>query len=172
MKAKASETKGQRLRSYRDYLPRAIYLWLAQPQKLRLALGHTIRQACIEIQRWLDANVKKLHKDEVVSAYLYSLLLSRVIRLSKTCHGAGDFGSPLSRLHSFGYWLDELRCPEEIVWLTMTVPRRVWFYLVNNPVKRQKFLNFIASEFPDEIKYQDMQFPEEEAEETELNGNG
>lgn len=158
---KPKETKAI-VRSFKDYLPKTIYLWLAQPEKLRFALAHTIRQACREIQRWLDANAKRLYKDEVVSAYLYTLLLGRVMRLTKSSHGTGDFGSPLSRLHSFGYWLDELKCSEEIVWLSMTVPRRVWFYLVNNPVKRQKFLNFIATEFPDEIKYQDMQFPDEE----------
>ena len=142
-----------RIVSYNLFMPRLRLLWYALPEHAREAIKTAGKAAIDEAFRVVERKKFEFHSDQIVSAYIYSLVVARLESIKRELiepEYYKSISSPPSRIHSLGFWFDELKLPEELVWLLMTVPRRVWYQLAVNPIKRHKFLQFIEENFSDE----------------------
>jgi len=141
-----------RLFNYAATYPKTRLLWISKPEPIRRALLFAYEKALSQIKPYLDEWIQRVQMEPAIKTYLYAVLVARVRQMTSLyatgrCHRS----SPLSVLRAFSFWLDEFGCPEETVWLTMTVPARVWFWLVVDEVKRRKFLDAVKEIFPEEI---------------------
>lgn len=152
-KLKKSRENQQHRLDYSKAYPRPKLLWLAKPEPIRNALMLAYNRALNQVKPYLEKWFETVEADAIVKTFLYSLLLSRLRQLLTNTTKSDKRGraSPLSLMRSYSFWLDEFGCPEEAVWLTMTVPARVWFWLVVDEYKRKRFFDAVREIFPDEI---------------------
>jgi len=134
-------------------LKRSKLFWVALPDWMKAQYSRALKQAAYLISKKITEELRSSKDKNLIDLFVYGSFLDRIrtIKEFDTRLNTNRIGNPLSTLHTTGFWLDELYFPEETIWLSMTVPKRVWWWLVIDPVKRARFLAFVKELFPDEI---------------------
>jgi len=147
----------QRKREFSERIPpvlrRGKLFWIALPDWLKIQYARAIKEATTLIVRKLAEELRHSKERDLINLFVYGSFLDRM-RTIKEFHSRlnhNRIGNPLATLHTTGFWLDELYFPEDTIWLSMTVPKRVWWWLVMDPVKRARFFALVKELFPDEI---------------------